>query len=420
MGWNSWDSYARTVTERDVKANAEWMASHLKAAGWQYIVIDEGWYIRNPEAEPRDYQMVLSPDGRYMPSPNRFPSANGELGMKPLADSIHALGLKFGIHILRGIPREAVQKNLPIAGSLFHAAEAADASDTCPWNAYNYGVKENPAGQAYYDSLANLYSSWGVDFLKVDCIADHPYKPAEIRMIRTALRHSGRSIVLSLSPGPTAVEHAEEVAQNAEMWRISDDFWDHWGVWPKHAWSQGLLAQFATAAQWSAHSAPGHWPDADMLPLGHLGPHPGEGEARDSHFTHDEQRTLLTLWCVFHSPLMMGGNLLAMDDWTTGLLNNPEVLRVDQASSDSKPAISTPESVIWTATPTGMPGKYVAVFNLSEQSATVEHAWSELGLSGSSFQVRDLWERSDLGNAKKLQVNLAPHASALFYLSAPH
>jgi hypothetical protein len=416
MGWNSWDSYARTITERDVKANADWMARHLEMYGWQYVVIDEGWYLQNPEArQPSEgFRFALSADGRYKPVVDRFPSSVNDAGFKPLADYLHSLGLKFGIHIIRGIPREAVAANLPIAGSHYHAADAADITETCPWNSYNYGVKNTDAGQAYYDSIAVLYASWRVDFLKVDCIAAHPYRPDEIRMISLAIKKTGRPIVLSLSPGPTALDKADEVSHYAQMWRISNDIWDHWGPWQGYEWSQGLLAQFATAAQWAPHAGPGGWPDADMLPLGYLGPHPGEGEPRVTRFTPDEQRTLMTLWCVFRSPLIMGGNLTSSDASTTALLTNPEVLAVDQHSTDNHPVITTEKVAVWMARPQSGKGSYVAVFNLSDGETTARYAWKDLGIEDATHPIRDLWERKDMSAAKDLEVTLAPHASALY------
>ena len=258
--------------------------------------------------------------------------------------------------------------------------DAADQSDTCPWNTYDYGVKDNPAGQAYYDSLAKQYAGWGVDFIKVDCISDHPYKGDEIRMIRQALDKTGRPIVLSLSPGPTNVSHADEVRKYAEMWRISDDFWDHWGVWKGHEFSQGLLQQFATAATWAAHTGDGHWADADMLPIGHLGPHPGEGEVRDSKFTPDEARTLLTFWSIFRSPLMIGANLPGQRQFTIELLTNPEIIAVNQHSIGNHPVVTNREEVIWAAKRRGrIPGYYLAVFNISDDGQDdpplLEGAW---------------------------------------------
>ena len=419
MGWNSWDSFGLSVKEPEFRANTEWLNQHLKRYGYQYSVVDEGWYLQNPESAGKPaWTFTLSKDGRYMPAPNRFPSAANGAGFKPLADYVHSLGLKFGIHIIRGIPKEAVAKNLPIADSSYHAADAADRSDTCPWNPDNYGVKDTPAGQAYYDSVAKLYASWGLDFLKVDCIATRPFKEDEIRMISLALRKTGRPIVLSLSPGPTSLANAGVVRKYAQMWRISDDFWDHWGPTTGFdGWSQSLHGQFATAIGWAQHIASGQWPDADMLPLGYLGPRPGLGSARQTRFTHDEQRTLMTLWSIFRSPLIMGGNLTHNDAWTTALLTNSEVLAVDQHSTNNKPLITTDSTVIWSAQSESGKGLYLAIFNRGDKVQKIQYKWNELGLSSDSYKVRDLWEHKDLGAAQSVNISLPPHASVLYRVS---
>jgi len=413
MGWNSWDSYGLSVSEREFKANAVWLAQHLKRYGWQYAVVDEGWYLNNPEAKPETFQFTVSKDGRYLPAVNRFPSAANGAGFKPLADWVHAQGLKFGIHIIRGIPKQAVAKNLKIAGSPYTAEQAANQSDTCPWNADNYGVKAAPAGQAYYDSVAALYAGWGVDFVKIDCIAAHPYKGDEIRMVSEALRKSGRPIVLSLSPGPSPLDKADELRRWANLWRISDDIWDHWLQWPQAAFSQGLLRQFTNTAEWAPHVEPAHWPDADMLPLGHLGPRPGFGKDRPSAFTHDEERTLVTLWSIFRSPLIMGGNLTAMDAFTTSLLTNSEVIAVDQNSTGGRQVVNDGRKAVWLAKADGGKTTYVALFNLAGEQQTIEYPLQPLGL-GAGVNIRDLWEKKDLGNQDVLRVALRPHASGLY------
>jgi hypothetical protein len=125
MGWNSWDAYGTTVTENEVKANADTMAAVLKPYGWQYIVIDIQWY--EPNAKAHGYrpnaQLVMDPNGRLIPALNRFPSSANGNGFRPLADYVHSKGLKFGIHILRGIPRpdvcsiECHSNNGPFDGS---------------------------------------------------------------------------------------------------------------------------------------------------------------------------------------------------------------------------------------------------------------------------------------------------------------
>jgi len=420
MGWNSWDSYGLTITEAEFKTNADWMAKRLKPFGWQYAVVDEGWYLQNPESGGKPaWQFTFDQESRFTPALNRFPSAARGAGLKPLADYVHSLGLKFGIHIIRGIPREAVAKNLPIAGSSYHAADAAGTSDTCDWNPDNYGVKPNAAGQAYYDSLAKLYASWELDFIKVDCISSLPYKADEIHMISAALKKAGRPIVLSLSPGPTSLAVADDVRQHAQMWRISDDLWDYWSPSTDQSWTQTLHGQFATAAAWAPYIGPGHWPDADMLPIGYLGPRPGLGAPRQSRFSHDEQRTLLTFRSIIRSPLMIGGDLPHNDAWTTSLLTNPEVIAVNQNSTGNRPLITTNSTVIWTAVPQNEKGHYLAIFNRGDGTENIALEWNEVGLSlGRSYAVRDLWEHRDLGPATSLKLTLQPHACVLYRVSA--
>lgn len=417
MGWNSWDSYGRTLNEESIKANAKWLAENLKRFGWEYVVVDEGWYLENLQVnDTSNVRFQMDGYGRYVPVPARFPSAGKELTFKPLAGYLHSLGLKFGLHIIRGIPREAVAENLPIESSSFHAADAADTSDLCPWNKYNYGLNPaHPAAQAYYDSLARQYASWGVDFIKIDCISDHPYKGDEIRMFSEAIAKSGRPMVLSLSPGPTAIEKRDEVSRYAQMWRISDDVWDVW--YSSKGFPQGIKNLFGLTAVWAGVARPGRWPDADMLPIGSLRPAAGWGEARETRLTHDEQRTMLTLWSIFRSPLIMGGNLTHADAWTTSLLTNAEVLAVNQHSKENRPVIKTEETVIWTARRETDKDLYVAIFNLSDKSQTVNYPWSELGLTAASYSLRDLWEHRDLAAASAAQVTLRPHASILYRLT---
>ncbi len=419
MGWNSWDSFSRTLDEQSIKANARWLARNLKRFGWEYVVVDEGWYLANLDARGDASQARFQMDefGRYVPVPARFPSAGTRFSFRPLADYLHSLGLKFGLHIIRGIPREAVKKNLPIAGSNFRAADAANTSDVCPWNAYNFGLNvTQPAAQAYYDSLARQYASWAVDFIKIDCIADHPYKGEEIRMFSDAIARSGRQMVLSLSPGPTAFDKRAEVEKSAQMWRISDDVWDVW--YSDKNFPQGVKNQFEKAAVWAGVARPGHWPDADMLPLGSLRPAAGWGEPRESRLTHDEQRTLITLWAMFRSPLIMGGNLLLADAWTTSLLTNAEVIAIDQHSKENRPALTSESLVVWTARPEAGRDSYVAIFNLSDSAQPVRLAFSALGLTAGVYQLRDLWERRNLGSAKAIELSsLSGHACVLYRVS---
>ena len=416
MGWNSWDAYGLTIDQEQFRANARVLAG-LKSYGWNYAVVDEGWYFEDPQARPEARKSFWDSEGRLIPDAVRYPSAAKGAGFKPLADWTHSLGLKFGIHIVRGIPKGVVKDNLPVANSGFHASDAADTGDTCPWDNGNYGVRDNPAGQAYYDSMMRLYASWGLDFLKVDCISDHPYKAAEIRMIATALKKAERPIVLSLSPGPTDLSHAAEVAAYSQMWRIADDIWDGWDFRPKK-FPNGLLSAFDNLAKWASFAKPGNWPDADMLPWGSLTPHPGWGSPRQSQITQDEAKTQFTLWAISRSPLILGANLTSLDEFTHSLITNREVIAIDQtavagAEIPGAPADSARFRIWSAATGGSQPKRYVAVFNLQDSPLQRDLAWPS-SLAGSAHAVYEIWSHRNVPGAASLHVELAPHGCALF------
>jgi alpha-galactosidase len=413
MGWNSWDSYGPTVRESEVKANADYMAEKLAQYGWQYIIVDIEWYQPNAKAHgyiPRG-AVTMDEYGRFVPSPNRFPSASDGTGFKPLADYIHSKGLKFGFHIMRGIPREAVDKNLAIKGTQYHAADIADKINVCRWAGMEdtYGVDmSKPGAQEYYDSIAELYASWGADYIKADDMS-LPARASEIEALSKALRKTGRPIVLSLSPGPFPVTAHEELKQAAQLWRVSWDFWDKWDA---------LKAQFDRAHAWESYVGPNSWPDADMLPLGRIGIRAERGDDRFSAFTRDEQRTLITLWSIFRSPLMFGGDLPSNDAFTLSLLTNPEVLAVSQHSSRGRQSYRQASTIAWTAESPKEGSSYVALFNTSDTDQNVNLNWSEVNIKSSDPTVRDLWDRKDLGKQQMIRIRLKPHACVLYNVAA--
>ena len=420
MGWNSWDSYGAAVREENVRANADYMAAHLAKYGWKYIVVDIQWY--EPHAQGHDYRAgaVLTMDsfGRLLPAENRFPSAANGAGFKPLADYIHSKGLKFGIHILRGIPRQAVEQNTPIFKSNHRAADIADKQNVCPWNTDMYGVDiSKPGAQDYYDSVVALYASWGVDFIKADDMSS-PYHGDEIAALHDAIEYIGRPIVFSLSPGPAPLDRAAELQANAQMWRISDDFWDDWKL---------LRHQFDLLRDWAPQIGKNNtWPDADMLPLGKLRITDQNGTGQ-THFTPDEQRTVMNLWCIARSPLIFGGDLPSLDRATLRLITNSDVIGVDQSSMHNHEAVHRGNIRAWVAdswvadtparlgimprTISGNP--YVALFNLGDSGEKVELAWPELGLPAGSFRVYDLWGHK-WGASNSLRTHLPAHGSALY------
>lgn len=362
LGWNSWDIFGTTVTEDQIKDQADAMAKHLLPSGYKYLTVDIQWY--EPESQTHAYNpkatLTMDEYGRLTPGLKKFPSAANGKGFKPLADYVHSKGLKFGIHIMRGIPKQAVEKNLPVFGTNVKAQDIAIKSSTCAWNPDMYGVDATkPEGQAYYNSIVQMYADWGVDFIKCDDIS-RPYdkiQQAEIEALRKAIDKTGRPIVLSLSPGATPVDKGAHVKDYANMWRITDDFWDQWGL---------LYAMFERLDVWTPFRGPGHFPDADMLPLGII------DFNRPTKFTKDEQYTLMSLWAIGRSPLIFGGDMTKLNDLTKELLTNPEMLKVNQESTNNRQLYNDKNLIVWTADVPNSNDKYVALFNAQSKGDNID------------------------------------------------
>jgi len=418
MGWNSYDSYDDSVTEAEMVSNAQAVSSTLQPFGWDYVVVDFRWY--DPNAPTSDQngtnsQLTIDTNGRLQPATNRFPSAANGVGFRALANQIHGMGLRFGIHIMRGIPRLAVVNNSVILGTAFHASDAADMTSPCPWNSDMWGVKDNAAGQAWWDSIFKQYAEWGVDFIKVDDMVKNQggilYHQSEVAQVHAAIVKSGRSIVLSLSPGETPVSAATDLQTNANMWRMSDDFWDRW---------TNLDHTFQLAETWQSVTGPGHWPDADMLPLGSLSPRcPVDGN-HTTRFTHNEQVLMMSLWAVLPSPLMLGANAtsLGIDTWTTALLTNEEMIAVNQDVVGARGSLVIRQGTteVWARDLSGG-RRAVGLFNRGADDATVTVSFAQLGVSGAQV-VRDVWRRANISaTGASISLNVPYHAGTLLVLS---
>ena len=419
MGWNSWDCYGAAVTEEHLRGNADYMAHFLKEFGWEYIVCDIQWYEpkANSTCYNNFYPLEMDEYSRLIPAVNRFPSAKEGKGFEPIAAYVHRLGLKFGIHIMRGIPRQAVHGATPIKGTRATARDITQSYSICSWNTDMYGVNPDAEGaQEYYNSIFELYAQWGVDFVKVDDICVTEYKPLnpysakrEIELIRNAMDKCGRDMVLSLSPGPAVLEEAEHLSENANMWRITGDFWDNW---------KQLNAMFERCNAWSSYVKEGCWPDCDMLPLGHIAINtPGYDQySRYTNFTRDEQITMMTLWCIFRSPLMIGAELRDNDDWTLSLITNPEILRLLQHSYGAKQILRTEDTVVWASNDVDG-SKYVAFFNTAFSPTQPEVTFMNLDIGG-TYKARDLWSHKDMGEfTGRIGANLNIHGAAIYKLT---
>jgi hypothetical protein len=426
MGWNSYNCFGSAVHEEEVKENASYMSRYLKPFGWQYVVVDFLWAYDNPpgslignpfQQRLQDGSYIpwleMDPWGRLTPHVHKFPSAFGGKGFGPLAAYVHSLGLKFGIHVMRGIPRQAVWAHSPIFGTNgITADQVADTNSTCPWMNHMYGLNmDKPGAQEYLNSLLQLYAQWGVDFIKVDDIS-RPYHAREIEGYQKAIESCGRPIVLSLSPGETPLSDSAHVRRQADMWRMADDFWDSW---------KELLKMFDYARQWEGVGDSGHWPDCDMMQIGRVSKRGPVGPERWSRFTAEELRTHMTFWCIYRSPLILGGNLPENRPLETQLLNNPEVLAVDQQGADPRQLYKKDGKMVWVSAAEDGKGSYasfyVALFNISDSAQDVGIAFAALRWKG-RVSVRDLWKRSDAGVFKEKYGQYLPaHGAALIRVS---
>jgi len=414
MGWNSYDYYDTMVSENEIKANADFMAEHLKEFGWEYIVVDIQWYAHGAGSMRDKHQYIpfgkveIDEFSRLFPCPNRFPSSVGGLGFGPLADYVHKLGLKFGIHIMRGIPRIAAHTHSKVMGTNKTANEIADPYSLCSWNPDMYGVIPDAEGsQEYYNSLMDLYADWGVDFIKCDdiCRMDVPSAKQEIRMLKNAIDRCGRPMVLSLSPGPALIDESWHYTTHANMWRITDDFWDDWKY---------LLPMFKRCEIWQNHVGVGNYPDCDMLPVGMLGK--GFGNERPTRFTREEQITMMSLWCIFRSPLMIGGELTLLDDWTLKLLTNPEVLKLLTNSEGARQLLRDDHHCIWLSYDKQEDKRYLAVFNLSEEESFIIINPDLVGIhSFNDLILTEIWSgTTQICKENQLTVSLPRHGASIY------
>ncbi len=406
MGWNSYDYYDTTVNEEQVRSNADYMAEHLKEFGWEYVVVDIAWYSYEAGEQRDQYQYVpfckveIDEYGRLLPCEKRFPSASGGRGFAPLAEYVHKKGLKFGIHIMRGIPRVAAYMRTKILGSGRTANDIANPYSICGWNPDMYGVTPGAEGaQEYYDSLASLYAEWGVDFIKCDdiCRMDADSSREEIVMLRRAIERSGRDMVLSLSPGPALVSENEFYHEHANMWRITDDLWDNW---------PSLRDMFDRCRNWQGLGRYGGYPDCDMLPFGCIGK--GFDDERKSRLTRDEQKTMMTLWCIFQSPLMLGAELTKLDDDTKKMLTNKEVLHLlNLPAGMARESFRDDTTIVWRVEDKEAQAVYTAIFNISDRECAIRP----------SVYVNDKKEVENVWEKKKIMISdtvfIPPHGCVL-------
>lgn len=413
MGWNSWDCYGTTVTEAEVLTNARFLAQHLLGSGWDTVVVDIDW--SDPHAKAAGYnvepELTMDAHGLLIPAPNRFPSAAGGDGFASLAAQVHELGLKFGVHVMRGIPRLAVERDLPVLGTDWTARDVALTSSVCDWNPDNYGLDHtHPGAQAYYDAEVAQLARWGVDFIKADDML-WPYHDDEIAAYAQAIARSGREMALSLSPGKQmSLTRLPHLLEHATMWRVSDDLWDRW---------EDVYDQFGRLARWAPYIEPGRWPDADMLPVGRIGIRAERGTDRLTRLTLEEQRTMLSLWCLARSPLMVGCDLPTSPPETIELLTNPGVLEILTSGTDNCEVLREGDLVVWVARQATTGARWVGVFWTGDTAETVQLPAGSAGVTAGSAGL-DLWSGADVALVDgDLVVDVPAHGVRLLRFPAP-
>lgn len=408
MGWNSFDSYGVYCYEEAAFANMKAMDTKLKPYGYTYFVIDNGWFGEYQLEENTHFSVErhasdirINEYGLFEPSLTYFPN-----GFKHLIDSCHARGLKFGLHLMRGIPRKAVRLNTPVKGTKYRAADIADTVNVCTWCTYNYGVNmDKPGAQEYYNSLISQLAGWGVDFIKYDDIV--PF-PNEVEAIVKAIKQCGRPIVLSLSPGDQVEDKDLPVLRNANMLRITGDIWD-----TQHS----IDLSFDAWKRWQGKESPGFWPDMDMIPFGELQlmspPNrktkdqkevalSGRGTTRWSDLNEAQKHTFITQRAMAASPLFYGGSVVTIDDLSLRLLTNQDMLACNQNGVIGNLILKKEDIEIWMVKEKGRDAGWIGLFNRASQTQSPKFSREELGLNvGKKYCLSNIWEKRKVVNPDK-------------------
>jgi alpha-galactosidase len=349
MGWNSWNKFSCNVSEKLIRDTADALVSSgMKAAGYEYVVIDDCWQTKRDEK------------GKIVADPERFPS-----GMKALATAIHAKGLKFGIY--------------SDAGTL-----------TCA---------KRPGSKDHEEQDAKTYAAWGIDYLKYDwCSTDgQDTRDAYMKMGR-ALRASGRPIIFSICEWGNSKPWiwAQGVGH---LWRATGDIQDCWDC-GKSWGGMGVAHIIDLMADLYPFSGPGHFNDPDMLEVGNGG------------LTLEENRSHFSLWALFAAPLMAGNDVAAMTPEIRDILTNREVIAVDQdvLGIQGRRVRDSGALEVWMK-PLSDGSRAVILFNRGSEEAPIAVAWEEIGLfPGANARVRDLWKKADVGVVTgHYEAKVAPH-----------
>jgi alpha-galactosidase len=369
MGWNSWNSFGCGITEAQVRQAADAMVSSgMRDAGYQYVVVDDCWFDPNRDAQ-----------GNLRAHPTKFPS-----GMKALGDYLHARGLKFGIY------QAPLEKTCAQGGGTFPGATGS-------------------LGHEYED--ARTFASWGVDYLKYDWCSGSGTRDEQIArfsIMRDALRSTGRPIVYSINSNsfhaPTGDKY--DWGDVADLWRTTEDLLDVWQSTSVNSYPMGVTNVVDVTAPLAAQTGPGNWNDPDMLVAGRPG------------LTLTESRSHFALWALMAAPLMAGNDLRSMSPEISALLRNPRLIAVNQDRLGiGGRRVRDDGSTEVFAKPLSDGSVAVGLFNRGSGTTTISTTATQIGLSGGSFTLTDLWTGAISGSSGQISAGVPAHGVAVFRVS---
>jgi alpha-galactosidase len=363
MGWNSWNTFATNIDEKMVKETADIMVSSgMAAAGYNYIVLDDGWMAKERDA-----------NGDLVPDPVKFPS-----GMKSLIDYVHSKGLKFGLYNCAG-------------------------TKTCA----GY-----PGTRGYEYQDARFYAKLEIDFLKYDwCNTAGINAPEAYGTMSNALKKAGRPIVFSLCEwGDTQVWNWGKPIGN--LWRISGDIYPCFDCEYKHPenWSSwGFMKIVEMRKDIRKFSGPDHWNDFDMMEVGN--------EMNDT-----EDKSHFAMWCMMASPLVAGNDFRKMSKETLAILTNKELIAVNQDKLGIQGFKLSAEDGLEVWVKPLSDGNWAVTFlNRTDAPKKINYDWKknpikdvdfgfEADFNKTVFKIKDLWKNKEAGTTKKnFSDDLASH-----------
>jgi alpha-galactosidase len=424
-GWNSCGAFMWSTNETEMKANIDLTAELLQASGYNIIELDWYWYL-----DLNAVTTYLDEYGRPQPDVNRWPSSTGLQGFKRIIDYIHSKGMLFGLHVMRGISAVAVEYQLPVLGTNYTADEIYDAQRACPWFCVPvsqfYALKANhPGAQAYQNSLYAQFASWGVDMIKADCLYGDNYLLDQIQSVSDAIDHSGRPMLLSLSPGngPNQPDQqpvmAAAVTPMVNVYRMTADTWASWQQWHivNHWHAAYIIRDFIGGSKTGRYGVPA-FPDYDNPPFGWLtDPYQGREPHFMSPLTPDEHYTVASFWMFSRAPMFYEGDLRTQDPFSLSLVTNKRAIQMmDYSTNVTVIEYSAFNYSVWRSDSTTEGGSsYVALFNIVDnlsQSLSVNMA-QITGGHGNICSIQEIWNGTVTTQVEWINVTLPIHGSAL-------